>query len=101
MITEEQFNAIANRYGCGYWNVCDDHACGCSPSAAVSQGYNVKTYASMEKSFKEYCNQLNEEIDEYIKSIYDLGLEEDMIDEDYNPFEDRLEYINDEYCNEK
>ena len=50
MITKEVFEIIENRFGCGYWNVCDDHACGCSPSAAVSQGYNKETYESMEKN---------------------------------------------------
>ena len=35
----------------------------------------------------------DEEIDEYIAFLHYMG-EEDMFDEDYNPFEDRL--INDE-----
>ena len=34
-------------HGCGYWGVCMEHDCPCSPSAKVSQGYNVETYSSM------------------------------------------------------
>lgn len=49
MISKEKFEEIEMKYGCGYWNVCDDHACSCSPSAAVSQGYNQEVYASMQR----------------------------------------------------
>jgi len=41
-------NESLNR--CGYWNVCTDHACGCSPTAKVSQGYDFETYEVMSKS---------------------------------------------------
>jgi len=53
MISEEQFDKIANQYGCGYWHVCDDHACGCAPSSAVGQGYSEETYASMKHQQEE------------------------------------------------
>lgn len=44
-------NEAKNR--CGYWDVCDDHACGCSPTAKVSQGYDYDTYDSLNKSLHE------------------------------------------------
>jgi len=49
MINKEKFEEIEMKHGCGYWNVCEDHACSCSPSAAVSQGYNQEVYASMQR----------------------------------------------------
>ncbi len=49
MISKERFEEIEAKYGCGYWAVCDDHACSCSPTAAVSQGFNLEVYASMQR----------------------------------------------------
>lgn len=39
---------IENRtgFGCGYWHVCDDHACACALS---SKGFDPEIYASMRK----------------------------------------------------
>ena len=49
MISKEQFEKIEIEHGCGYWNVCDDHSCPCSPSSPVGQGFNEETYANMKK----------------------------------------------------
>ena len=38
-------NIARNR--CGYWDVCDDHACGCAPDADVSQGFDEQVYEQM------------------------------------------------------
>lgn len=65
MITEEQFNKIELIRGCGYWNVCDDRACPCSPDAAVSKGYNQDVYARMQKQDEEYRRQLERELNDY------------------------------------
>jgi hypothetical protein len=62
LIIQEQFDKIEAQYGCGYWHVCDDHACGCAPSAAVSQGFNEEVYARLEKSHAEFCERIEEEL---------------------------------------
>jgi hypothetical protein len=41
-------NELVN--GCGYWGVCDDHACPCSPTAKVSRGFDPGTYARMREN---------------------------------------------------
>ena len=64
MITEEQFEKIGLLHGCGYWHVCDDHACGCSLSSAVGQGFDPETYASMAKSNAVAMEELNQEWEE-------------------------------------
>ena len=38
----------------------------------------------------------DKEIDEYIAFLHYMG-EEDMFDKDWNPFEDRLDYLIDEF----
>ncbi len=44
---EKRYWANIARERCGYWDVCEDHACRCSPSAAVSRGFNEQVYESM------------------------------------------------------
>ena len=61
MINKEQFEKIELNHGCGYWHVCDDHACPCAPSAAVSQGFNEEVYARMKKQDEEYRRQIERE----------------------------------------
>lgn len=67
MITKEQFEKIELAYGCGYWNVCDDHACPCHPTAAVSQGFNKEVYARMKKQDEEERCRLERELENYRK----------------------------------
>jgi hypothetical protein len=45
------YNENENRHGCGYWGVCIEHDCPCSPTAKVKQGYDFKTYESMRKAY--------------------------------------------------
>lgn len=65
MITQEQFDKIEAQYGCGYWHVCDDHACACSPTAAVSQGFNPEVYGRLQKQLEEDRCRLEKELAEY------------------------------------
>jgi len=44
---EKQHLVNIARNRCGYWNVCDDHACGCAPDADVSQGFDEQVYERM------------------------------------------------------
>lgn len=34
-------------FGCGYWRVCDDHACACALS---SKGFDAEIYEKMRKA---------------------------------------------------
>jgi len=63
MITQETFDKIALQFNCGYWFVCDDHACGCSPSSAVGKGFSTETYASMQENYKKYLEMLDKEFE--------------------------------------
>lgn len=56
-MNQELFYRIFLQHGCGYWHVCDDHACGCALSAN-NMDYNAEIYASMQK-------QQNEEMERY------------------------------------
>ncbi len=50
IMNKELFKKIENEYGCGYWNVCDDHACPCGKDAKVSQGYNEAVYETLKRA---------------------------------------------------
>lgn len=54
-MNKEIFEKIENEYGCGYWKVCDDHACPCHPNTPVSKGYDEEIYKSMQKSAYDEC----------------------------------------------
>jgi hypothetical protein len=46
-------------HGCGYWAVCDDHACPCHPTAKVSKGYDADTYENMRKDFVQIMSEIS------------------------------------------
>ena len=62
MIDQKRFDEIEIDHGCGYWFVCDDHACACSSTAAVSQGFNKDVYASMQRQNEEDLKGENYEL---------------------------------------
>lgn len=44
---EKRYLANVAKDRCGYWDVCEDHACGCAQDAAVSQGFDEQVYERM------------------------------------------------------
>lgn len=44
---EKRYLANIAKERCGYWDVCDDHACGCAPDSVVSQGFDEQVYERM------------------------------------------------------
>lgn len=60
MISKEQFERIEMNHGCGYWNVCDDHACPCSPTAAVSRGFSEAVYERMAEARREETDRFHD-----------------------------------------
>lgn len=67
MISKEKFLEIEYEteskygFGCGYWNVCDDHSCACALS---QKGFNEEAYASMERQQMEDLKNIECEFDE-------------------------------------
>lgn len=49
-MNKELFEKIEVKHGCGYWYVCDDHACPCHPTAPVSKGFDEEVYKRMKKA---------------------------------------------------
>ena len=37
---QERFDELAYKYGCGYWNVCWEHACPCNVSVTCDGVYS-------------------------------------------------------------
>jgi hypothetical protein len=54
---KKQYDKDESNHDCGYWSVCDDHACGCSPTAKVSQGFNNEVYEDMRKDIQKQYDE--------------------------------------------
>lgn len=60
MLTQEQFNKIELEHGCGYWNLCWEHACPCAITTE-NKGLTESIY----NSFIEENNRIAEEYDTF------------------------------------
>lgn len=56
MLTQEQFNKIELQYGCGYWNICWEHACPCAITTE-----NKGLQESIYNSLVQECNEISED----------------------------------------
>ena len=97
-MTEETFLSIETEYGCGYWWVCDDHACKCAPSAKVSKGWNADVYNSMREAQLEKAMQEEIFMDYICEDTDNNEDEEDDSDEYDNEGEEEFDYY--DYYNE-
>jgi len=70
-MSQEQFNKIEMEYGCGYWNMCWEHACPCAITTE-NKGLTEKIY----NDFVEENRQIAEN--------WDLEFPEDTYDDDYS-----------------
>ncbi|MCM1215390.1 MAG: hypothetical protein NC548_12830 [Lachnospiraceae bacterium] len=43
-VHRERYNKDEEEHGCGYWSVCSDRSCPCSPTAPSQQGFNEKIW---------------------------------------------------------
>lgn len=75
MISQEKFYELEMQYGCGYWNICWEHACPCAITTE-SKGLQESIYNSLVEDLRK---QVEMEFDNY----------------DYEDFEDW--YNHDEY----
>ena len=71
MMSQEEFNKIEMEYGCGYWNMCWEHACPCAITTE-NKGLTEKIY----NDFVEENRQIAEN--------WDLEFPEDTYDDDYS-----------------
>lgn len=79
---QEMFEEDESKHGCGYYSVCIEHACPCSSTAAVSQGFN-----------EEVWQRLSEEADRELRAMRDslpsyYQWDEEDEDDDYPEEED-------------
>lgn len=56
MISQEQFDRLYLQYGCGYWNVCWEHACPCAITTE-DKGLQESIYNSLVKEAQEVSEQ--------------------------------------------
>lgn len=52
-IHRRKFKKAEEEHGCGYWDLCDDRACPCSPNAPVSQGFSEEVWKRMLRNARE------------------------------------------------
>lgn len=64
MITKEQFDKIESKHGCGYWNVCWEHACPCAITTEC-KGYSEGIYNGLKEEAREVVKEFTKEFDNY------------------------------------
>jgi hypothetical protein len=85
MISQEKFHELEMQYGCGYWNVCWEHACPCAITTE-NKGLQESKYNRLIQEAKESSDILEKEcLEEDLLYFIDcLEWEEDEIDEDFD-----------------
>jgi hypothetical protein len=58
MISQEQFDNLELEHGCGYWNVCWEHACPCAITIE-DKGLREYIYNGLIKEAKESVDILD------------------------------------------
>lgn len=54
---QRQYNKDMELHDCGYWSVCDDHACGCAISNNVD-GFNNEVYEKWKLDLQRQTDEL-------------------------------------------
>jgi hypothetical protein len=78
MISQEKFDLLESEYGCGYWNVCWEHACPCAITTE-NKGLTEEIYKAMIDEGNRVADMFAEEDDKFYPE-----------DDDYYEDEDRL-----------
>ena len=58
MYTQQQFDNIESKYGCGYYNMCTDRGCPCAVTTE-NKGLQLSIYKSFLKEQEEARKELN------------------------------------------
>lgn len=100
MLSKEEFEKIESEHGCGYWNLCWEHACPCAITVE-NKGLREDIYNGFieenKKLADEYDPMEDDELQQYAKCSECGGWEEenDMINgmcpACYNELQDAME----------
>lgn len=84
MISQETFNKLELEHGCGYWNLCYEHAYPCAITVE-HKGLQQNIWDSMVKENREVAEEHSEidesDIEEYDYTYEDYHDEDDMDEE--------------------
>ena len=89
MITQEQFKNLEYEHGCGYWNLCWEHACPCAITIE-NKGLQQCIWDSMVKENKEIAEEYSEEC-EKDDNYYEEDDPYDDFDWEYDDYEEEYE----------
>lgn len=78
MISQEQFDSLESQYGCGYWNVCWEHACPCAITTE-DKGLQESIYYALDKEAKDMVDNMND--DDLNYDNWDIDYEDDYDDD--------------------
>lgn len=81
MISQEKFNEIESNYGCGYWNVCWEHACPCA-IITEHKGLQEDIYIGLLDEAQKVADSFEEDNDDYFE--HDEINYEDEFDDYWN-----------------
>ena len=85
MISQEQFNRIESEHGCGYWNICWEHACPCAITTE-NKGLSQDLWNGFVEENRQLVEQDEAEglfLDDPLDDYYDF-LEDDEQDDDWD-----------------
>lgn len=78
-----QYEKDMEQHDCGYWSVCDDHACGCAISNNVD-GFDNGVYQNMKEDLQREAEEYDMDEYDYLDS-FDDDLEDDR---DYDRYDE-------------
>ena len=88
---EKGFREIENKYGCGYWNVCDDRGCPCAITTE-NKGYDKDLYIKWQKQCEEDSKCWEEKLYEYDDDYDDIYYFDEDEDDDYYDYREEDMY---------
>lgn len=92
---KKQYQKDMELHDCGYWSVCDDHACGCAISDNVD-GFNNEIYQKWKLDLQKQAEEFYNDAD-----IHDLEnhFADDYYEDEDNYSDEWNEYVDDYYRN--
>lgn len=81
MISQKQFKELEYKHGCGYWNVCWEHACPCAITVE-NKGLQESIYNSLVQEAKEVVEMEFDDDYDYEEDYY--GLNDYYLDDDFD-----------------
>lgn len=85
-----QYEKDMELHDCGYWSVCDDHACGCAVSDNVD-GFDNEVYQKWKHDLQRQAEELfNDGIEDYYADAYYEDEDNYNNDEDNDELTDNI-----------